>query len=697
MSYLMHILWCVAQLPKRPALAGVLSRDAAKIARRTAAGALGFVRKYASAALPFSPPRTTVPAVPGDAPDYIIFGTIDWHFRHQRPQHLARMLAQSGRRVFYVSSDFRDDLRPGFEAEALDDSGRLFRIKLFRGRPGAIYSHAPSAATVRQLRAGLGRMLEWAGAGQVSCVVQHAFWYDVARALPDSRLIYDCMDSHEGFGNSSPDILALETSLLKAADVTVATSPWLQDFAARHGVHAELVRNACDYEHFSHVPASIYRDPQGRRIVGYYGAIASWFDLDLVAAVARHLPDCCILLIGADTIGATFKLAHFKKIEFVGEVDYSRLPYYLHAFDVALLPFRVNDLTLATNPVKVYEYLAAGKAVVSVDLPETAAFAGLIRVANTHDAFIGAIGAALQEVRASVDAPRRRAFAAENTWSARARDLIRLAEEAYEEPRISVIVVTYNNLELTRACLQSLDAHSRYPNLEVVVVDNASSDGTRAFLAQWVSAAANRKILLNETNKGFAAANNQGMALADGAYFVLLNNDTVVTPGWLRTLYRHVKFDPGIGMIGPVTNRIGNQAEIPIRYKHMGAMVAQSRKYTLGHIGETITLRTVAFFCVMIPRAVVETVGYLDEAFGLGFFEDDDYCRRVEQSGYRIACAEDVFVHHHLSASFLKLEQETRREIYRKSKAVYESKWGPWEPHRKRGPGSLRLLRRIFS
>ena len=82
-----------------------------------------------------------------------------------------------------------------------------------------------------------------------------------------------------------------------------------------------------------------------------------------------------------------------------------------------------------------------------------------------------------------------------------------------------------------------------------------------------------------------------------------------------------------------------------------------------------------------MPRRVHEKVGGLDEAFGLGFFEDDDYCRRVAEAGWEVACAEDVFVHHHLSASFDALKAEAKQKLFETNKAIYEAKWGPWEPH----------------
>ncbi|WP_404616337.1 glycosyltransferase [Rhodanobacter hydrolyticus] len=444
-----------------------------------------------------------------------------------------------------------------------------------------------------------------------------------------------------------------------------------------------MVRNACQYEHFAAPPAHVFRDKQGRKVIGYYGAIAEWFDLDLLEKVAQRHADCLVLVVGADTAGAQQRVRHLANVEFTGEVPYAELPYYLHGFDVCLLPFQVIPLTLATNPVKVYEYLSAGKEVVSIALPEISQFGDLVRAGDDHAAFLAAVDEALRVTPDPEITARRQRFSAEQTWAHRAHDLMR-GIDALPEARVSVIVVTYNNLDLTKACLSSLEQYSDYTNLEVIVVDNASSDGTPDYLAAWAAAGKDRRLILNLDNRGFAAANNQGLAVADGDYLVLLNNDTHVTPGWIATLVAHLGRTKGLGMIGPVTNNIGNEARIEISYDDMDGMLHAAADYTTRHAGLLTPLRTAAFFCVMVPRAVYEKVGPLDEAFGIGFFEDDDYCRRVEQAGWGIACADDVFVHHHLSASFNKLKLEQRQTLFERNKAIYEAKWGAWSPHKYR-------------
>ena len=92
-------------------------------------------------------------------------------------------------------------------------------------------------------------------------------------------------------------------------------------------------------------------------------------------------------------------------------------------------------------------------------------------------------------------------------------------------------------------------------------------------------------------------------------------------------------------------------------------------------------LPVLAFFCVAMPLDVYRSVGGLDENFGTGFFEDDDYCQRVRALDRRLVCAEDVFVHHELSASFDRIDQGERQRLFERNKEYYESKWGPWQRH----------------
>ena len=621
--------------------------------------------------------------------DVFVWSVIDWHFRTQRPQHLARALASRGHRVFYISNNFVDAVEPGFSAEPIDGSGRLFQVHLHLPGAPAIYHAMPNDKQEACLRDGLAAVLGWTRTQSSISLVQHPYWRPLAFALPNARVVYDCMDHHAGFNDNATSILDSEHRLIADSDLVVVTSSWLERQVGPMTRQVSLVRNACEYDHFATPPAATFRDPQGRKVIGYYGAIADWFDPDLVRAVAQACPEALVLLVGRDTAAVGATLADLPNVRMQAEVPYAELPYWVHGFDVCLLPFRVSELTLATNPVKAYEYLAAGKPLVSVDLPELAQFEGLAEVAATRDAFVAAVQRALAQPGDARQVQARRAFAAAQTWEHRARAFDE-ALAGLREPSASVIVLTYNNLPFTQACLASIEAHSDYPDLEVIVVDNASGDGSVEWLQAWAkeaSAAGHaRRLILNDANLGFSAGNNLGLAAATGDFLIVLNNDTYVTPGWVRTLLAHFRTAPGVGLVGPVTNNIGNEARIEIHYADMTAMVEAAGRHTRAHPGGSFAMPTAAFFCVAMPRSTYEQVGGLDEQFGVGFFEDDDYCRRVEAAGLQIRCAEDVFIHHHLSASFNAIGAERKQALFEKNKALYEAKWGAWQPHAYRPP-----------
>ncbi len=620
-----------------------------------------------------------------DKPDCIFWGVIDWHFRFQRPQHLAKGLAAKGHRVFYISPQFANNPYRPFVVERLDVHGEVHQVRLGVSPPPRIYDGEPADAQARATREALRHLLGAADVRRAVSVVQHPGWRQLAYQVPDSRIVYDCMDHHHGFSQAAESLGPSERDLVRTADLVVGSSSWLYDRLSARNPNTVLVRNACEPGHFAEAPGKVHIASKGRKTIGYYGAIAEWFDAELVYEVARAFPDCRILLVRADTAGVVSSLSDCPNVESHGEVPYDELPAYLHGMDVCLIPFQLIELTHATNPVKIYEYLAAGKPVVTTDLPELRhpEMQPLIYRARNQGEFLSGVRSALAE---APDAPvrrKRRAFALSQTWDQRVEKL-EDAVEALTDPLVSVIVVTWNNLEVTRACIESLFEWSDYENFELIVVDNASADETPEYLRTLEAERENVRVILNDENRGFAPANNQGLEIARGDYLVLLNNDTKVTPGWLRTLAGHLRRRPGIGALGPVTNNIGNEARVVTEYETDEELLAEARRRSQRHAGKVFDIPVAAFFCVAFPREVYEQVGPLDENYEVGFFEDDDYCQRIRQLGKRVCCAEDVFIHHELSASFSKVSDAERREVFERNRAYYESKWGEWTRHRYR-------------
>ncbi len=249
-------------------------------------------------------------------------------------------------------------------------------------------------------------------------------------------------------------------------------------------------------------------------------------------------------------------------------------------------------------------------------------------------------------------------------------------------PKASLIILTYNNLDYTRQCLESIFSKTIYPNYEIVVVDNASTDGTSDYLQTVAASHSNVRLVLNKENRGFAAGNNQGVAASSGEYIAYLNNDIIVTPGWLSGLIAHLS-DPSIGAVGPVTNYAGNESRIAVDYHQISDLDEFAHRYTQAHAGQSFEIRMLALFCMLVHRTVIDSVGPLDEQFGVGMYEDDDFSLRIRQKGYRILCAEDVYIHHWGSAAFSQLAQERFNRLHLENRGKFESKWGTlWQPPR---------------
>jgi len=248
----------------------------------------------------------------------------------------------------------------------------------------------------------------------------------------------------------------------------------------------------------------------------------------------------------------------------------------------------------------------------------------------------------------------------------------------------SIVVVTHDNLAFTRLCLRSVLANSG-EGIELIVVDNGSSDGTPSYLARLAERDARVRVLLNGTNAGFAPACNQGLGLATGDHLVLLNNDTLVAPGWLAGLRRHLA-EPGVGLVGPVTNRIGNEAEIDADYATWGEFLAAAARRAGEHAGEWLEIGTPAMFCLAMRRQTFLRLGPLDEGYEIGLLEDDDYAERARRAGYELRCADDVLVHHFGEASFGRLVAGGEyRRILEANQQRYAEKWGrPWQPYGRR-------------
>jgi GT2 family glycosyltransferase len=239
-----------------------------------------------------------------------------------------------------------------------------------------------------------------------------------------------------------------------------------------------------------------------------------------------------------------------------------------------------------------------------------------------------------------------------------------------EQDLVSIIIPTCNGLKFTQLCLDSIRRSTLHP-YEVIIVDNASTDGTLDYLRRQQDVI----LIENPNNRGFPSACNQGISKSTAPYILLLNNDVIVSDGWLNRMFAGFLAAPDIGMVGPRSNdSAGFQQINATGIESIEDIERFSRR--LKEISSR-SFREVDFlsgFCLLIDRRVVEKIGLLDERFGLGNYEDQDYCRRALEAGFRLLIANEVYVHHFGSRSFLE-NRIPYREILNKNRQLFEAKW----------------------
>jgi asparagine synthase (glutamine-hydrolysing) len=257
----------------------------------------------------------------------------------------------------------------------------------------------------------------------------------VSGTLGESLVVYHCVDEFSAFSDApASEIKELERRLLLKADVVICSSEKLRADKARVNPNSHLVQHGVDLEHFgkAYDPATTIPDElKGLPgpVIGFWGLIADWVDLQLIRHVADAFSGGTVVLVGSSTTDMS-PLDGARNIRFLGRRPYKDLPRYAKAFDVALMPFRVNELTLAANPLKVREYLAAGLPCVSTAIPEVERLS-VCRIGHDPDGVVREIAAAIaagagpSEVRA--------AQMRSEGWEARVADMQEIVAAALEE------------------------------------------------------------------------------------------------------------------------------------------------------------------------------------------------------------------------------------------------------------------------
>ena len=509
-------------------------------------------------------------AAAGDpAYDLLFLAPFAFDFRFQRPQQLAREFARQGRRVFWVSPGRR--LPPaasrGFEARPLSEN--LWEIRLRAPCPD-LFEESLTAVDADRAAACLEELFETWDVAESATIVELPGWFPVAdrlRRRRGTKLVYDAIDDWERM----PGITGTRTAdreSLAACDLLTASSTALAEKQRQFGDTVLLVPNAADFEHFASAEANAELAEIRRPIVGYIGALAEWFDFDLVSEVARARPNVSFVLVGGiglerdPTLGPEAAarrfpalgepsvreqlsgLAELPNVHLLGHKDYADLPSCLTAFDAAMIPRKVSPLTDAMDPVKLYEYFSQGKPVVATPMAELRRFGEAVYTAQGSEEFARRVDEALSENDPALR-ERRVKLASTNAWRHRVETLDQGIRETF--PLVSILIPTYNNAAFVDPCLDSIARCTAYPRYEVLIVDNASDDDTVARLSAHATNDSRIRVLPQGNNLGFSAALNLAASEAAGKFLLFLNIDTIVTAGWLHRLLEALRNEPGSG------------------------------------------------------------------------------------------------------------------------------------------------------
>jgi glycosyltransferase involved in cell wall biosynthesis len=343
--------------------------------------------------------------------DIVCFAN-DWSGDPLSKKHVMRRLAHRNRVLWINSLGNRSPRATVRDLKRIFDKLQRFAGGLYQVEPNI---HVLSPIAVPSYRSPMMRRLNELVVGTavraamkrldyrkplIYTFVPASAW--VVDRLDGERVIYHCVDEFSQFAGAGPEIAELERELIERSDLVITCSEPLREAKSRINPNTVLVRHGVEHAHFAKaldddtvIPDDVRDLP--RPIIGFYGLVAEWVDLEAMERVAGAFPEGSLVIVGEINNARIDSLERLPNVHFLGRKPYSQLPGYCKAFDVALLPFVKNDLTENANPLKLREYLAAGLPVVATNIPEARALAKSgVLLAHTPADFPPLVGRALQ-------------------------------------------------------------------------------------------------------------------------------------------------------------------------------------------------------------------------------------------------------------------------------------------------------------
>lgn len=368
----------------------------------------------------------------------VCISSTHWHFLWQRPQQIMARLSDEFN-ILYVDPPFpvtsgegtRSGGSHGIVGRIISVGDSLKVLAPYRlvadSAAGSDEQNPLNQDQLREQVLAALAYLNWKN----PCLlwIYHIPAVGLVGSLNEAGVVYDCVDSFSSFSWAHPETGAWEEELARKADVILTSAYALYQERLRSNSATYLVPNAADLVHFSKSGQYRCEPPELKRIghprLGFIGAAYEWLDLKLLEYLATNNPKWNLLMIGPRQHGMEFP--EYDNLYWLGAREYKALPWYLQYLDVMLIPFLENEVTKHANPIKLWEYLAAGKPVVSTGLPEVQPVAELIRVSKDQRGFYENCLQTLEDLRSlpkrNQIVLRARAMARRNSWEERRRQI----------------------------------------------------------------------------------------------------------------------------------------------------------------------------------------------------------------------------------------------------------------------------------
>lgn len=597
-----------------------------------------------------------------------------WDEVQRRNQLLIRALAERHPRSRFLfaeiplrSREVRDWRPPRLRAVAPN----IWAIRPIRPLPGARFERLSDEVEALQIR----RATKALGMEHPTLWTQDPRTATLIGRLGVDRIVYDLTDDWAAF-EANPERRAGVQQRIEClgakAELVLACSRALERSARSWSDNVRYLPNAVEAPFLvPEAPADLQALPRPR--LGYVGTLhASRLDVELLTRTAELRPSWSFVLLGPNELSPseTKRLLRPANVHHLGVRPHSQVRSYLAALDVCLLPHRVTTFTKSLDPLKLYEYLAAGRPVVATPVGNAPDLEQHVAVAATPEDFVDESERAMAANSPEREAARREAVA-EATWDARAREIetaLGVQPAIAGDGSVCVVIVSYNTRELLERCLVSVEAQSGVA-VHTIVVDNSSSDGSTALVRGRFP---DVQLIEFDENVGFGRANNVAFEHCGGDYVLLLNSDAFLAPGALAELLAAARRHPRAGAVGPRLQNVDGTLQrsawpFPRGRQLLLEAVGLHRPLRRLRLMEDLGTwhhdeeRCVDFLigaCLLLRANALAEVGGFDEDFWL-YGEEADLQRRMAARGWNVVFTPAAVATHvgaaSSAASFVRL------------------------------------------